>query len=86
MRYVFAGLAGACCGYLACTVAANLEQFQFYTIRQWVTGKTAMSEIIYHPADRWIIPAIVGFFVLSGAGWGMLIVWWFQTGKRRRQG
>ncbi len=79
MRYFLAGLAGACCGYFACTFAANLEKFQFLAIRQWVTGKTSVSEITNHPADKWIVPALVSFFSLVGAGLGMFILWRFQS-------
>jgi hypothetical protein len=85
IRYFLAVLIGTCCGELAFTIARHLEGFPFYTIRQWVTGKSAMSEIIYHPADNWIIPALEVFFDLSGVALGLLIVWWFQSVKNRRR-
>lgn len=65
-RTVLAAVAGGVCGYLACTVAANLEDFQFYTARRWATGESAMSRIVQHPADRWVTPAIVILFVSAG--------------------
>jgi len=41
-----AGFTGAAVGYLFLTVAANLEDWQFYTLRWVVTGRSAMSEIV----------------------------------------
>src|SRR5262249_50230051 len=61
--YAVAAAVGSCIGYTACATAANLEDFQFYTIRSWATGKEAMSEIVEHPADRWIIIGLVSLFV-----------------------
>ena len=67
MRSLYAALCGAALGYLACTVVANLEDFQFYTIRSWATGKTAMSDIVRHPADRWACMLMVLGPVVGGA-------------------
>jgi hypothetical protein len=52
LPYLFAVVVGGWAGYFAATIAANLEDIQFYAIRRWVTGKSVLMEIVYHPADR----------------------------------
>jgi hypothetical protein len=74
-------LMGAGCGELAFRFAGSLENFPFYTLRHWVTGKSVMSEIVYHPADNWIIPAVEVFFDLSGVALGLLLAWLLQPIK-----
>jgi hypothetical protein len=61
------GFGGAFVGYIALTIFANLEAWQFYTIRRTLTGETAMSRIVAHPADRWIILGLFVSFVFGGA-------------------
>ena len=60
-------LVGAACGYVALTVFANLEDWQFYSIRSFVTGKESMSEIVQHPLDQWVMPFLLIAFVIAGA-------------------
>jgi hypothetical protein len=71
-RYVLAGLAGAVAGYMGLTVWANLERWQFYSVRSLVTGRSAMSEIVAHPADRWVVIALFAAFIGGGAAVGIL--------------
>lgn len=66
-RTIFYGFGGAFVGYVFLMVLANLEDWQFYTIRSFVTGETAMSKITEHPADRWVMLGLVFSFVLGGA-------------------
>ena len=75
-RYAFSALAGAFAGYMLLVVLANLEDFQFYTLRSAVTGRTAMSQIVEHPADRWIAPALFVVFLSAGAVAGVLAARW----------
>jgi hypothetical protein len=63
-RYFLAAVIGAGCGFVAFVVAGNMEYSAFFSIRQSVTGQSALSGIVSHPADRWIIPAIMVVFVL----------------------
>jgi len=44
-----------------------MEAWQFYTIRSTLTGETAMSRIVAHPADRWIVLGLFTSFVFGGA-------------------
>jgi hypothetical protein len=81
VRCILAGVIGVFVGYSACTVAGNLEEYPFFTIRQWVTGKTVMSEIVHHPASKWIIPILVSFFVLGGATVGVLTWLWIERAR-----
>ena len=81
-RYVVSALVGALGGYLACNIAANLEEFQFYAVRRWATGKSAMADIVHHPADAWIIPAIAALFILSGAVLGVFARCWYRSQLR----
>jgi hypothetical protein len=56
---VFAGAVGAAFSYFILVVIANLEDWQFYTLRSFITGKEAMSEIVAHPADKWVMLGLV---------------------------
>jgi hypothetical protein len=67
------GFGGAFAGYAALTILANLEPWDFYTIRSALTGETAMSRIIEHPADRWIILGLFISFIFGGAFAGFWI-------------
>lgn len=78
-RYFWAALVGEAVGYLCLFILANAEDWQYYTIRSFVTGKTAMSDIIMHPADRWIAPILFVTFIFSGSILGIL-----TAIKRRR--
>ena len=73
IRYILAALAGAAAGYACMTIAANLEDWQFYTIRSLVIGRSAMSEIVAHPADKWIVPVLLVVFVSLGATLGVCL-------------
>ena len=81
-RYFFFGLTGACIGYLLWTTAANIEDFEFYAIRRWVSNKSVMSEIVLHPADKWIGIGLAGILILGGATIGMLIAWRYCNRSR----
>jgi hypothetical protein len=59
-------------------IAANLENWQFYSIRTFVTGKSVMSEIVIHPADRWVVPVLLVVFISLGSALGILIARWFR--------
>jgi hypothetical protein len=72
-RTVAFGLAGALNGYGVLTILANLEDWQFYTLRSFVTGETAMSEITQHPADWWLRMILLFSAVLGGATAGFWI-------------
>jgi len=78
LRYTVWTIAGVVAGFLGLILLANWEGFQFYTIRSLVTGKTAMSEIVSHPADRWVVPVLYAVFLGGGAVAGVLIA------RRRR--
>jgi hypothetical protein len=70
-RTIFYGFGGALLGYVCLTILANLEGWQFYAIRSLVTGETAMSRIIEHPADCWVVRSLFFIFVLGGTLVGM---------------
>mgnify|MGYP001096357271 CR=1 FL=1 len=70
---IWFAVAGAATGYLTLFVLANLEDWQFYTIRSLVTGRRVMSEIVAHPADRWVGPALFVGFMGGGAMAGALM-------------
>lgn len=72
-KTVLFGLGGAILGYVLLTILANLEPWQFYTIRSLVTGKTVMSEIVAHPADRWVQVALFLGFIFGGTYVGFRI-------------
>jgi hypothetical protein len=82
--YVLPGLLGAFAGFLLLTVAANLEQWQFYTIRSYATGKTVMSEIVAQPANKWIYFILYVVSIGGGVVTGVLFAWWLKQGRRRR--
>ncbi len=65
--HLTAALVGASVGFLCLTIAANLGEWSFYTLRSLVTGRTAMSEIVYHPADTFVVPLLLVVFVGGGA-------------------
>jgi hypothetical protein len=67
----FAALLGVLAGYVCLTILANMENFQFYTIRSFVTGEEHMSQIVQHPADEWVAPVLLLVFCPMGAmvGW-----------------
>ena len=67
------GFGGAFVGYVLLTILANMEDWQFYTIRSTITGETAMSQIVQHPADRWISLSLFIIFVFGGAFAGFWI-------------
>jgi hypothetical protein len=68
-----AALAGSAVGYACLSVIANLEDRPFYALRSFVTQRSAMSEIVTHPADRWIVPVLLAGSVSLGAASGVLI-------------
>ena len=72
LRYFLAALAGAAVGYLGLFILANVEDWQYYTIRSLATGKTVMSEIVEHPADRWVAPVLFATFISIGSALGIL--------------
>jgi hypothetical protein len=74
---------GAVIDYLCLTVVANLEDWQFYTLRSFVTGRLAMVEIVDHPADRWIVPILLTAFVTAGAVGGILVARRFRPPRKR---
>jgi hypothetical protein len=88
VRYSLAALGGALAGYLSLTVMANLETWQFYTLRSLVTGRTVMSEIVEQPIDRWVVPVLLVVSVGGGAVVGMLLARWSRprAGRRAEQG
>jgi hypothetical protein len=71
--YVFAAIAGALFGYFACFVYANSEDVMYYSLRSYITGETALSKIVDHPADRWIGFIVLNLFLLCGASLGVLV-------------
>ena len=78
LRYLAAGLTGGAIAYVYLVVAANLEDFQFYAIRSLVTGKSAMSEIVDHLVDRWIVPLLMVATVSFGTLSGVVIARWLR--------
>jgi hypothetical protein len=74
---------GAGSGYITCTIVANMETYQFYSLRCLATGRTEIHDIRDHPVDRWIIPIIVAVFVFGGAILGYLANVWVERKKRR---
>jgi hypothetical protein len=77
-RYIVRGLVGAAVGFTLWIIAGNREDLSFYTIRSFVTGKTAMSEIMEHPADPWVYWGLVTVFIGGGAALGALTAWLFR--------
>jgi hypothetical protein len=73
------GVVGAFLGYLCLSIFANLEGWQFYTVRSLVTGETSMQGITEHPADRWVVLSLFVGFVFGGAFVGVWLT-------RRRAG
>lgn len=73
MRTILAGIVGGILGYLASTVAANLEDIPFYTLRKWATGRDAMSDIVFHPADEWVYRTLVLTPIILGVLAGLQI-------------
>lgn len=70
---VFSSFLGLIIGYVCFWIAANVEDWSFYTIRRLVTGETAMSKITQHPADKWIMPALLFLFCVVGTTVGFFI-------------
>lgn len=64
---------GASFGVVGWIIGANLEDWQFHTIRSWITGETVMSEIIQHPADIWVCYTIFGLCILFGGFGGVVL-------------
>ncbi len=83
-RLTRAGTGGTVAGYFVLTVAANLETWQFYRLRSWVTGRVVMSEIVAHPADRWVVPVLLALFVGGGAAAAVLLTGWLVPSTRRQ--
>ena len=73
------GLGGAFLGYVLWHLLGSLEDWQYYAIRSAVTGETAMSSIIAHPADRWVVWGLFLGFIFGGTFAGFAIA-------RRRAG
>src|SRR5262249_14675971 len=73
LGYFLGILIGTCGGYLAFVLAYNLEDWPFYRLRSWVTGKTAIAEIIEQPADDWITLVLLLLLILSGVTIGIFI-------------
>jgi len=67
LRTALFGFGGAFAGYILLAILANMESWQFYTIRSTLTGETVMSQIAQHPADRWIVFGLFVSFVFGGA-------------------
>jgi hypothetical protein len=83
LRYLLSALAGAFVGYVCLALFANLESFQFYTIRSFVTGQSAMSEIMEHPADQWVGLVIWVVFLGCGAAVGVRVSQWIWSRFRK---
>ena len=79
-RNVTFGFGGAFGGYVILVVLANMESWQFYTIRSTFTGETAMANITMHPADPWIKLAIFATCIGGGLVVGLLVG---RRGSRR---
>jgi hypothetical protein len=75
ITYVGAAAFGVSGGFTAYFIAGNLEDWAFYAIRSRVTGKSVMSEIVDHPADKWVIPLLLILFPLTGGLLGVLTAW-----------
>ena len=65
------GLGGAFVGFLFLTMLASIEVWPFYTIRSTLIGESAMSRIVAHPADRWIVLGLTSGFILVGTFAGL---------------
>jgi hypothetical protein len=78
LRHGIAAAVGGATGYLCLTILANLEDWQFYTLRSLVTGKSAMYEIVDHPADAWVVPVLLVLFIFTGAASGVLVAGRFR--------
>jgi hypothetical protein len=72
-RYRWAAYAGAAVGIVCYIIAGNLEDWPFYAIRSRITGSSAMSQIVEHPADAWVTRLLLVAFVSLGASLGVLI-------------
>jgi hypothetical protein len=83
-RFTLSAIAGAAVGYFCLAIAANAEDWQFYTLRSYITGRTAMSEIVHHPTDRWVMAVLLAVSILGGAVAGVLAARWFEPGTARR--
>jgi hypothetical protein len=70
---VLFGFGGAFFGFMFLTILANMESWQFYTIRSTLTGETAMSQITQHPVDRWIVFGLFVSFIFGGAFTGFWV-------------
>ena len=79
--YFVAVVFGAGNGFFVAIVVGNFENFAFYSVRSWVTGRTAMSDIVRHAADGWIIPAIYGLLVVTGAAVAIIAARLLQASK-----
>ena len=73
LRTVLFGFGGAFFGFMFLTILANMESWQFYTIRSTLTGETAMSQITQHPVDRWIVFGLFVSFIFGGAFTGFWV-------------
>lgn len=73
LRTVLFGFGGAFLGFMFLTILANMESWQFYTIRSTLTGETAMSQITQHPVDRWIVFGLFVSFIFGGAFTGFWV-------------
>jgi hypothetical protein len=73
MRAILAGIAGGFIGFIASTVAANLENVPFYTLRSWATWRDNMSDIVAHPADAWVYRTLVLTPIILGVLLGVQI-------------
>jgi len=71
VRNAVYGFGGALVGYVSLVIFANLESWQFYTIRSAITGESAMSRIIAHPADPWIKLGLFAAFIGGGFAAGI---------------
>lgn len=67
------GVIGAFFGFVLLTVLASMESRPFYTIRSTLTGESAMSRIVAHPADDWILLGLASGFILGGTYAGFRI-------------
>ena len=74
------GFVGAFVGYVILFVLANIEPWQFYTIRSTFTGERAMADIVSHPADIWICRAL---FIITIGGGGLAGLWLARRKNRK---
>ena len=65
------GFGGALIAYVLLTILANMESWQFYTIRCVLTGETSISRITTHWADDWIVGALFVAFIGGGTVAGL---------------